>query len=192
MNKVLSLASVVACFLGLFGSQGVLSQSRKALKGCQSFSPSRFKEQDVFESIPQPLRARLIERFKLLIQYRRTRRWEKLYELLSTEAKRGRSKEEVVRDYRNHPGVAGTGYLLASFTPKFIAASNNADDEWIISGCAKLKGVSTRIDAFVIARREGNDWYFSDVDALIPRDTDFKPCSHEARPSSEFNRRRPR
>jgi hypothetical protein len=55
------------------------------------------KDQDVFAPVPAPLRARLVERLKLLIEYQRTQQWEKQYDLLSVLVTQGASKEDHVK-----------------------------------------------------------------------------------------------
>jgi hypothetical protein len=98
--------------------------------------------------------------------------------LLSSHNIHGRSKEQVIQDYKNYPGIAGSDHRLVTFEPKGTSFQPDAQ-KWVVSGCARLSGVTVSIDAFVVAWRENGDWYFSDVDTLLPRDTSFKACSYE-------------
>jgi hypothetical protein len=136
-------------------------------------------ETSAYGPIPEALRQSLIARLSLLIKYRASGQWANLYDLLAASSIKGRSRTQLVEDYRRYPGVAGTGHLLVSFVPKTTEPSN-AGQEWTIYGCAKLKGVKVKVDAFIIASREGGDWHFSDVDMLVPRDTSFRPCGYES------------
>jgi hypothetical protein len=133
-------------------------------------------ERSVYGAIPEALRQSLIERLNLLIKYRASGQWANLYDLLATSSIKGRSRTQLAEDYRRYPGVAGTGHALVSFLPK--TTESNSTDEWTIYGCAKLKGVKVKVDAFIIASQEGGDWHFSDIDMLVPRDTNFRPCGY--------------
>ena len=132
-------------------------------------------ETSIYGSIPEALRQSLIGRLNLLLKYRASGEWANLYDLLEASSIKGRNRTQFVEDYRRYPGVAGTGHLFVSFEPK-RTESNNGAQEWTIYGCAKLKGVKVKVDAFIIALREGGDWRFSDIDMLVPRDTSFRPC----------------
>ena len=133
-------------------------------------------ERSAYSAIPEALRQSLIERLNLLIKYRASRQWANLYDLLATSSIKGRSRTQLTEDYRKYPGVAGTGHALVSFLPNTSELNNT--DEWTIYGCAQLKGVKGKVDAFIIASQEGGVWRFSDVDMLVPRDTNFRPCSY--------------
>src|SRR5258705_5842645 len=63
------------------------------------------------------------------------------------------------------------------FVPMDILLRDGSDREWVISGCATLSGLKFPIDAFVLASREKGDWYFSDLDVLVPRDSAWRRCS---------------
>ena len=134
-------------------------------------------ERSVYGAIPEELRQSLIARLSLLIKYRASGQWANLYDLLATSSIKGRSRTQLAEDYRRYPGVAGTGHALVSFLPK-TTEPNSTDQEWTIYGCAKLKGVKVKVVAFIVASREGSDWHFSDVDMLVPRDTNFRSCSY--------------
>src|SRR4051812_18322642 len=74
-----------------------------AATGSPAFSQTKEqkKEQRAFAAIPQHLRARLIERLNLYVEYERSRQYEKLYELL----------EESVAD---QPKISREEYVAAS------------------------------------------------------------------------------
>ena len=143
--------------------------------------------QDVFDPVPEGLRARLVERFHSLIELRRTNEWDDLYELIAVEHRRGWSKSEFVRIYQQYPGVVGTARRLVMFVPRDILLRDGSDRVWVISGCATLTGLKFPIDAFVLASREKGDWYFSDLDALVPRDTAWRRCSFSKTRSGSKN-----
>lgn len=132
----------------------------------------------IYNSIPEPLRQSFRERMTLFLRHRYSKNWTELYDLLLASSIRNRTKEQFVEDYRKYPGVAGTGRNLVSFSPTIIQSS---DTYWTIYGCAKLKGVKFKVDAFIIASREAGEWRFSDLDMLTPRDTPFKKCSQPKR-----------
>ena len=119
--------------------------------------------QDVFAPIPESLRVRLIERFNSLIEFRRAGQWDKLYDLIALEHRRGWSKTEFVRIHEQYPGAAGTGGRLIGFVPKDVRLRDGSDHDWVISGCATLSGMRLSVDAFCDGR-ESEDWYFSDLE----------------------------
>jgi hypothetical protein len=133
------------------------------------------KSDEIFAAVPAPIRARLVERFDLLIEYRRSMKWDRFSSLLSLQVKRGRSTHEIIRDYKAFPGVAGSSRRLVSFRPQATSFLQEEQGKWIISGCATLSGVRYEVDAFVVASRENEDWVFSDIDTVI-RDRGFKKC----------------
>jgi len=58
------------------------------------------KDQDLFAPVPARLRARLVERLKLLVDYQRTQEWEKEYDLLSILVTQGESKADHLKRLR--------------------------------------------------------------------------------------------
>lgn len=136
-------------------------------------------ERDVYDSVPKSLRPGLIARVSLFVKYRVAKQWTQLYDLLSTSTTKGKTRAEIVEDYHKDPGVAGTGRALVDFLPKETQV-NKGGQYWTIYGCARLRGLKIKVDAFIIASREDGDWHFSDVDMLIPRDTSFRPCGYES------------
>ncbi len=132
----------------------------------------------IYDSVPDALRPSLIARLNLFLKYRIAKQWEGIYSLLAPNITKGKSKSEVVEGFRKDPSVAGTGRVLVDFLPKKVVASE-ADQEWFIYGCARLSGITMKVDAFIIASREADEWRFSDVDMLTPRDTTFKRCAYD-------------
>ena len=138
---------------------------------------ARATAQDPFTPIPESLRPRLIERFHSLLEFRRTEQWDQLFGLLAREYRRNRTEVDFVRNARQYPGAAGTGRRLVSFTPKDVRLATGSDHDWVISGCVTVEGFRFPVDAFIMANRENDDWYFSDLDAPVPRDTPWRRCS---------------
>lgn len=139
------------------------------------------KEPDVFSSVPSPLRARLIERLTLLIEYQRTQQWEKIYDLLSELYTQGQSKERFTA---RHSSLQSQGLInkLVDFTPKSIAVHNESADhgQWTLFGCAKLSedGQIRYLYASVAAWREKGDWFFSEVGIITPIDGSAQRCPY--------------
>jgi hypothetical protein len=75
--------------------------------------------------------------------------------------------------------VLGTDRSLDTFSPKAIRLHDAIKGEWFIYGCAELKGLSFPVDAFVVAKREKENWYFSDIDGFIPRDSPWRRCGYD-------------
>jgi hypothetical protein len=131
------------------------------------------KEQKVFAAVPQHLRARLVERLNMYVEYERTRQYDKLYDLLS--------------EYVVHPGsLSRAAYVIASkktidegyrtvllkFKPT-ATIDLSADDQGIllydIWGAATVndKGKIYDKNAAIEARWINGEWYFSGVASVI-------------------------
>jgi hypothetical protein len=63
--------------------------------------------QDVFETVPESLRAHLV----------------------------GWTKAEFVRIHQQYPGVAGTARRLVTFDARDVRLRDGSDHDWVISGC---------------------------------------------------------
>jgi hypothetical protein len=137
--------------------------------------------QDVLAPIPTSWKADLSNRLNLLIEVRRSQRWEEFSDLLSLESKHGRSKEQIIENYREFPGAMGTDRSLIAFVPQTTKVRDAAKAVWLIYGCAQLNGLKVPVDAFVVAKRENGNWYFSDIDGLTPRDSEWHSCAYEKR-----------
>ena len=140
--------------------------------------------QDVLAPIPTSWKADLTSRLNLLIEARRAQRWEEFSDLLSVESKRSRKKAQLIEDYSRFPGAIGTDRSLIAFVPKTTKVQDAANAVWLIYGCALLNGMKFSVDAFVVAKRENGNWYFSDIDAFHPRDSEWRRCAYEKRSRS--------
>ncbi len=77
----------------------------------------------------------------------------------------------------------GSSSSLVTFLPKIIRVHDAQNGVWFIYGCAQLKGLSFPVDAFVVAKRENENWYFSDIDGFTPRDSPWRRCAYDKRQS---------
>ncbi len=134
----------------------------------------------VFDPIPKMSRNEFVKRLNLLLDYRRTERWNALYDLISNQFIRGRSRTRFVEDHTKYPGVAGTDRSLITFSPKQVTSDSYVPGGFIVSGCAKLSGLRFPVDAHVLATSENNEWRFSDIAMLVPRDTAYRPCGYRS------------
>ena len=131
------------------------------------------KEQKVFAAIPQHLRARLIERLNLYVEYERTKQYEKLYDLLweyvvnpsslSREAYVDASKKTIAEGYRS---------ILLKFKPTGtidLSLNDEGEVRYDIWGTAKVnsEGEIYEKDAAIEARWINGEWYFSGVADVI-------------------------
>lgn len=142
------------------------------------------KNEEIFASIPAPLRARLADRLKLLVEYQRTQQWGKQYDLLSELFTQGKSKKEFVKLNKHYYTEVMPDDLILDFTPKSVTSQSESVDygEWTIFGCAKLrtKGRILQLYASVSAYRDKNDWYFSQVGVIAPVDGQPEPCPYSS------------
>ena len=136
-------------------------------------APSRTEEEKVFAAIPQHLRARLIERLNLYVEYERTKQYEKLYDLLwlsvvppmnlSRDAYVDASKKTIAKGYRS---------VLLEFKPTdTLDLSLNDEDivRYDIWGTAKVDDGEKIYEknAAIEARWINGEWYFSGVADVI-------------------------
>lgn len=192
--KIRNTATAMVAFLLVAFVQTALSSGLDSEESQSSMPPSLQQEDDqVFVAVPTASRKQFIERLKSLLEYRRAQQWDRFASLLSIDTLRGRSREQIIQDYQNYPGVAGTKHSLVEFVPKATTLQTEGGEKFIIAGCARLTGVGVSIDAFVVAWRENADWYFSDVNTFRPRDTNFVACSydkaHSSRPGKHKSKR---
>lgn len=148
------------------------------------------KDEYVFASVPADLRASLVKRLKVLVEYQRTQQWEKQYDLLSITATQGDSREEYAKRNRRWYTEVVPDDLILDFIPKTTTAHESPADTrwWTIYGCARLrkKGRTVELYASVDAHREGGNWSFSPIGIITPVDGQAKPCPYSstaARPS---------
>jgi len=134
--------------------------------------------QDVFSPIASTRRARLAERLNLLVQYQKTKQWEKQYGLLAELITRSESKRDFVDLTRKAYSKWGRTPLL-DFIPLKVALQpvDARRSVWFISGCSLVleRGQTIRKSALVEAYWERNDWFFSEVQNIGKGDKE-DPC----------------
>lgn len=140
------------------------------------------KGEDAFAGIPTTLRASLVERLKLLVEYQRTQQWEKHYDLLFFTFTQGMTKEEYVKRSRHWYTEVVPEDLILDFVPRATIVHEASADAgwWTIEGCAKLreKGRIVNLYASVDAYRDHGNWYFSEVGAITPIDGPPQRCPY--------------
>ncbi len=131
------------------------------------------KEQKVFAAVPQHLRARLIERLNLYVEYERTKQYEKLYDLLWEYVvdPNSLSKEDYVKASKKTIAEGYRGILLEFKPTDTLDLSLNDEGEvrYDIWGTAKVnsEGEIYEKDAAIEARWINGEWYFSGVADVI-------------------------
>jgi hypothetical protein len=134
------------------------------------------KNEQVFDAVPEALRARLLERLDLYVQYQRTKDYEKLFDLYSetTLAKvfHGQSKADFVKAYQSGD-AQGSSSRLIEFVPAHTEkiAAEGAAELFVIYGKARsCEGgkVIEKKRVAIEAQQQDGDWYFSPIaDVLI-------------------------
>ena len=161
MRNLLATIFLLACFASAT-SVPAYSQTKEQQKG-----------QKVFAAVPEHLRARLVERLNLYVEYERTKQYEKLYDLLweyvvdpnslSREAYVNASRKTIAEGYRS---------VLLEFKPTGTI-DLSVNDEGLIRydlwGTAKVnsEGEIYKKDAAIEARWINGEWYFSGVADVI-------------------------
>lgn len=152
---------------------------------------SQLKEQKVLAAIPRNLRARLIERLNLYVQYERTKQYDRLYDLslesvetpirLDREAYVDASEKGLAKGYRS---------VLLKFKPNWTVDLSREDEgifRYHISGIAKVNylGKIYDRDAAIEVRWTNGDWYFSGLwDVIIDYGGAFPHVSRSTKPCS--------
>ena len=155
MRNILNTIFILAFVLVIF----VLAQSQ---------TKEQKRVEKVFVPIPQHLRARLIERLNLYVEYERTQQYEKLYDLSleSVAAPITLDREAFVEATKN--GISkGYRSILLKFQPTGIidlSVENENLVRYHISGISKemdQRGKSYEREAAIEVRWMNGDWYFS-------------------------------
>jgi hypothetical protein len=136
------------------------------------------KDEKVFDVVPEPVRARLVERLKLYVKYQHTKDYEKLYDLYIqstiTNIYKGQSREEFALACREGD-ARQTSFRLLEFTPTRVDKTvsmwtrEGADDAYSIYGDAKLFNWGKVVDRYVVieAQLKNGEWYFSEVGEVL-------------------------
>ena len=116
----------------------------------------------VFEPVPANRRAQLNERLKLLIEYPRTKQYDKLFEMfpkIHTQHPE-LTKEKFFAQIR----MQGKAHVV-DFVPEYTTENQTIDGEYAITGCAKVREGWSRHkwQATILASLEHGEWYFSDI-----------------------------
>ena len=145
-----SLGSITILFLLLLAAYG---QAGDGLK--------------VFDPVPADQRERLAERLKLLVEYQRTKQYEKAFEILPKVHTQHPelTKEEFLAAIRTQ----GKAHIV-DFVPEYTTENPTIDGEYAIYGCAKVRegrGMK-KWQAATYASLEDEEWYFSDILFTFP------------------------
>lgn len=128
---------------------------------------ARGREQSVFDVVPEPLRAQLIERLKLYVEYQRTRQYEKLYDLYSrTTIERvfkNQTRDEFVLAFQKGDAER-ISVRIMDFSPTSVEKTTKENaDLYNIYGKAKLCQQGEMVEGPVVigAQLENGVWHFS-------------------------------
>ncbi len=139
----------------------VISLSLTLLFSSAAVGQSNSREQ-VFDSVPEPLRVRLIERLRLMAEYERTQQWEELYDLL--EKRQIEGKESFVEQRRRNAANQKERWLI-EFVPTSIDKERVeiSKANYRITGYAKVRerGCIVKREGTVYAFLQDGEWYFS-------------------------------
>jgi hypothetical protein len=121
----------------------------------------------VFDPVPANQRAHLAERLKRLVEYQRTKQYEKVFGMLPKVHTQHPelTKEEFLATIRTQ----GKAHVV-DFIPEYTTENPTIDGEYAIYGCAKVReGRGTKKwQAATYASLEDGEWYFSDILFTFP------------------------
>lgn len=128
------------------------------------------QQREIFAPVPVELRARLLERLKLLVEYQKTRQWGKQYDLLASEITKVESRDAFIantaRAYER-----GERTPLIDFTPfRVDYVEGKAYKLWFVFACSQVTEKARRVNMLTVVRafREREDWFFSVVENIEP------------------------
>lgn len=131
---------------------------------------AKAQPREIFAPVPVELRARLLERLKLLVEYQKTQQWSKQYELLASEITKVESKEAFIantaRAYER-----GERASLIDFSPfRVDYLEGKTYKLWFIFACSQVVEKDQRVSMLTVVRayRENDDWRFSVVENIEP------------------------
>jgi hypothetical protein len=131
------------------------------------------RERHGLTAVPEPLRARLIERLNNYVEYQRTKEYGKFYDLLTepTIARiyRGQSRVEFIESQQKAEAQGTISRLLEFVPTSSLNLTDDVGDYFEIFGRAKLckSGELVRRNVGVEARLIDGEWYFSTTGEVI-------------------------
>lgn len=126
-------------------------------------------DQKAFASVPDAVRARLIDRFRLLVIYETSEQWDREYDLL--ESRYASDKEEYVAKRRRSSPNPATKWIFAFIAEKTEDVSrSDLQADYKVVGYAKVeeRGCLVKRNGFVYAFLRNGDWYFSGFIVDLP------------------------
>lgn len=166
LTPVLSTTLLCLTVLAMFSFK-TLAQTRNQAEG------------DPLASIPTHQRARFTERLKLLVEYQSMRQWDKMYDLVTSSIKGGRSKETFA-DRRQDLEIKPPISTLLTFVPTeaIIVDESQGSGAWLVLGCAQYRrgGKVVQIKSSVKAELQNNEWFFSEIGSAIQIDGKEESC----------------
>ena len=125
------------------------------------------EKEKVFAVVPEALRAQLMERLNLYVEYQKEKDYEKLYNLFSkTTLERvfkGQSQKEFIDAFRKGDDARTSVRILDLTVTKVEKTTKEGADLYNIYGNAKLCEHGELIDKQIVigAQLENGNWYFS-------------------------------
>ncbi len=125
-------------------------------------SAQHVEQEKAFAMVDEAHRAPLSELLNRLVEYERVQQWDKLYDLISAEYRRGRSKDDFVRE------TASLSYErihIHDFSLKRTYLNDPPDGRYTFFGCATVywKGVRQITDAHITVILEGGEWRIAEI-----------------------------
>jgi hypothetical protein len=110
-------------------------------------------------------RAPITELLNRLVEYEQTRQWDKLYDIISAEFRRGRSKDEFVGDMLS---ASYEMYSILDFALKLTYVNDPPYGRYTFAGCSDVygKGMRERGDIYITVIFEDGRWRISEVTML--------------------------
>lgn len=127
---------------------------------------STFAQEDewlkAFAPVDEAHRAPLTDLLNRLVEYERTQQWDKLYDILSAEYRRGRSKDEFVRDTSS---LSYERIQIHDLTLKRTYINDPPYGRYTFFGCATVywKGVRQTTDAHITVILQGGEWRIDEI-----------------------------
>lgn len=144
---------------------------------CLSLDGKTMAQENAFASVPDNLRARLIERLQLLVDYQRNRQWSNHYDLLVSDITDKISKENYIKE-QQRLDAEKLGDVLVDFKVQTATYATGAPFDVYIRGCGVFRqgNRTVKLQSGLEAYREKGDWYFIRISPDVPIDGDAPFC----------------
>ncbi len=119
-------------------------------------------QEKVFAMVDEAHQAPLTDLLNRLVEYERMQQWDKLYDIISADYRRGRSKDDFVREMAS---FSFEKIHLQDFSLKRTYINKPPDGRYTFFGCSTIywKGIRQVAEIHITVILEGSEWRISEI-----------------------------